>query len=428
MSTYAQQNLRDLQAAKAQLTQDYAEFKSRGLALNMARGKPAQAQLNLSMPLLENDICASCYLSAEGIDCRNYGVLDGLSEAKRLMAILLDDEPENVIVTGNSSLSAMYDTLARFWMFGTKGAKPWHTLKNIKWLCPCPGYDRHFAITEAFGWEMIPVPMTGEGPDMDMVESIVLSDASVKGIWCVPQYSNPGGVTYSDAVVQRLATMPCAAEDFRIIWDNAYSVHHLFDEVSKQDKVADIAKACRAANTENRFIKFASTSKITFPGAGISAVAASPENIAEIKKHLGVQTIGYDKLNQLRHVHFLRDEAGLTAHMSKHAAILRPKFELVEQKLCEGLGEVDFCSWSHPRGGYFVSFNAPANTATRIVSLAKAAGVIMTDAGATYPYRHDPHDSNIRIAPTMPALEELSEAMDVFVCCVKLAYLEKLLA
>lgn len=262
---------------------------------------------------------------------------------------------------------------------------------------------------------------------MDEVERLVRDDASVKGIWCVPKYANPNGVTYSDEVVRRLASMPCAAEDFRIFWDNAYCVHHLYDDVAEQDQLLDIGAACREAGNPHRPFKFASTSKVTHPGAGISALAASPENVAEIKKRLGVGTIGYDKINQLRHVRFLKDAEGLAAHMSKHAAILRPKFELVLTKLDEGLSEVGGCSWSHPRGGYFVSFDAPEGTAKRIVQLAKEAGVTMTGAGATWPYKHDPHDSNIRIAPTLPPLDELDAAMDVFVCCAKLAYTEKLL-
>ena len=283
-------------------------------------------------------------------------------------------------------------------------------------------------MTEAFGIEMIPVPMTDEGPDMGEVESIAAFDENVKGIWCVPKYSNPGGITYSDEVVRRLASMVCAADDFRIFWDNAYCVHHLFDDAAEQDQLLDIGHACVEAGNPDRYFKFASTSKVTFPGAGISALAASPANVVEIKKRMGVQTIGHDKLNQLRHVRFLKDAEGLAAHMAKHAAILRPKFELVNRKLEESLADVGGCSWSKPRGGYFVSFDAPEGTAKRIVALAKEAGVTMTGAGATFPLKQDPRDSNIRIAPTLPPLEELDEAMDVFACCVKLAYAEHLLA
>ena len=427
MPTYAEMDNVQLAALKEELEREYGEIKARGLALNMARGKPAKAQLDLSMPLLETVTTMEDCVAADGTDCRNYGVGFGLPEAKEFMACMLDDEPDNVIVFGNASLNIMYDTVARCWMFGTLGSEPWGKLDTVKWICPAPGYDRHFGVTEEFGIEMIPVPMTDEGPDMDEAERIAASDASVKGIWCVPKYSNPGGTTYSDETVRRLAAMECAADDFRIFWDNAYCVHHLFDDAAEQDQLLDIAAACREAGTEDRCFKFASTSKVTFPGAGISALAASPANIAEIKKRVGVQTIGHDKLNQLRHVRFLRDAEGLAAHMAKHAAILRPKFELVNAKLQEGLDEVGGCSWSNPRGGYFVSFDAPQGCAKRVVTLAKEAGVTMTGAGATYPYKQDPNDSNIRIAPTLPPLEELDEAMAVFTVCVKLAYVEKLL-
>ena len=427
MAPYAERGNGELAELKAHLEQEHAAFKARGLTLNMARGKPAKAQLDLSMPLLETLATAQDCTAADGTDCRNYGVLDGVPEAKELMAVMLDDQPENVIVLGNASLNAMYDAVARYWMFGAPGSAPWSTLDAVKWICPVPGYDRHFGVTEAFGIEMIPVPMTGQGPDMDEVERIVADDASVKGIWCVPKYSNPNGVTYSDETVRRLAGMHCAATDFRIFWDNAYGVHHLFDDEANQDRLLDIAAACAEAGNPDRPLKFASTSKVTFPGAGISGVAASPTNIADIKARMGVQTIGHDKLNQLRHARFLRDAEGLAAHMSRHAAILRPKFQLVSAKLEAGLAEVGGCSWSNPRGGYFVSFDAPEGTAGRIVALAKDAGVTMTGAGATFPYGHDPRDSNIRIAPSLPPLEELDEALDVFVCCVKLAYVEKLL-
>ncbi len=427
MPAYAEMGTEELETLKHGLEREYAEIQAKGLSLNMARGKPGSDQLDLSMPLLTAVTTAEDCRAEDGTDCRNYGVLDGLPEAKRFMAAMLDDEPENVIVGGNSSLSLMYEAVARCWNFGTLGSEPWCRLEQVKWLCPVPGYDRHFGVTEAFGIQMIPVPMTEEGPDMDEVERLVRDDASVKGIWCVPKYANPNGVTYSDEVVRRLASMPCAAEDFRIFWDNAYCVHHLYDDVAEQDQLLDIGAACREAGNPHRPFKFASTSKVTHPGAGISALAASPENVAEIKKRLGVGTIGYDKINQLRHVRFLKDAEGLAAHMSKHAAILRPKFELVLTKLDEGLSEVGGCSWSHPRGGYFVSFDAPEGTAKRIVQLAKEAGVTMTGAGATWPYKHDPHDSNIRIAPTLPPLDELDAAMDVFVCCAKLAFAEKLL-
>lgn len=428
MPTYVELGNDELAALKDRLEREHAEIKARALSLNMARGKPAKAQLDLSMPLLETITTLEDCVSTDGTDCRNYGVVDGLPEAKALMASMLDDDPENVIVCGNASLNIMYDALARCWSFGTLGSTPWSKLETVRWICPVPGYDRHFGVTEAFGIEMIPVPMTDEGPDMGEVESIAAFDENVKGIWCVPKYSNPGGITYSDEVVRRLASMVCAADDFRIFWDNAYCVHHLFDDAAEQDQLLDIGHACVEAGNPDRYFKFASTSKVTFPGAGISALAASPANVVEIKKRMGVQTIGHDKLNQLRHVRFLKDAEGLAAHMAKHAAILRPKFELVNRKLEESLADVGGCSWSKPRGGYFVSFDAPEGTAKRIVALAKEAGVTMTGAGATFPLKQDPRDSNIRIAPTLPPLEELDEAMDVFACCVKLAYAEHLLA
>lgn len=428
MTRFAEMSLDQRKDLLAALQDEYASFKARGLALNMARGKPAAEQLDLSMPLLSTVTTAEDCRAEDGTDCRNYGVLAGLPEAQRLMAVLLDDDPENVIVFGNSSLTVMYDTLARCLDFGTLGSTPWCQYEQVRWLCPVPGYDRHFSVTEAFGIEMIPVPMNDDGPDMDTVERLVTEDASVKGIWCVPKYSNPGGVTYSDEVVRRLASMECAADDFRIFWDNAYCVHHLFDDASEQDQLLDIAEACAEAGNPDRYFKFASTSKITFPGAGVAAMAASPENIAEAKRHLNAQMIGHDKINQLRHVRFLRDAEGIAAHMRKHAAILRPKFALVERKLTEGLGELGIATWTHPRGGYFVSFDAPAGCAKRIVALAKEAGVTLTGAGATWPHGEDPHDANIRIAPTLPPIDELEVALDVFVCCVKIAALEKLIA
>lgn len=408
----------------AQLENELASFKARDLKLNMARGKPSAEQLDLSMPLLEALTSYDDCISEDGTDCRNYGVLDGLPEAKRLMACMLDDEPENVIVFGNSSLAVMYDTLARCIDFGTGGCAPWANCGAIKWICPTPGYDRHFSVTEAFGIEMIPVPLDEDGPDMDLVERLVAENDSVKGIWCVPKYSNPSGVTYSDEVVRRLAEMETAAKDFRIFWDNAYCVHHLFDDAAEQDQLLDIADACIEAGHPDRYFKFASTSKVTFPGAGISAMAASPEIIAETKRQIVPQMIGQDKLNQLRHVRFLRDGAGIADHMSKHAAILRPKFELVLEKLEEGLAGTGIARWTKPRGGYFISFDGVDGTARRTVELAREAGVTMTGAGATWPGGIDPRDANIRIAPTLPPLEELSVAMDVFVCCVKIAALE----
>lgn len=422
MSRYEQMTKDQLQTEKEHLDRQYQDIKARGLSLNMARGKPSSAQLDLSSDLLKN-VGPEDLTAEDGTDARNYGVLAGLPEAKRLMAVLLDDDPENIIVCGNSSLNIMYDTVARCWMFGTLGSTPWCQLPNVKWLCPVPGYDRHFGVTEAFGMELIPVPMDDNGPIMDEIERLAASDDAIKGIWCVPKYSNPSGITYSDDVVKRLASMKTAASDFRIFWDNAYSVHHLYDDPAQQDQLYDIADACKEAGTEDRYFKFASTSKVTFPGAGISAIAASAANIAEIKQRMQPQTIGFDKINQLRHVCFLKDADGIAAHMRKHAALLRPKFQLVQDTLERELSDCG-CTWSHPRGGYFVSFNAPEHSAKRIVALCKEAGVTLTGAGATWPHKNDPHDSNIRIAPSLPPIEELQQALEVFVVCVKLAAVE----
>ncbi|MDD6652162.1 MAG: aminotransferase class I/II-fold pyridoxal phosphate-dependent enzyme [Eggerthellales bacterium] len=423
-------DLSDTQLAelKATLDKEYTGYQEQKLSLNMARGKPGADQLDLSMPMLTAVTEMEDCLADDGTDCRNYGVVDGLPEAKALMATMLDDDPANVIVFGNSSLSIMHDTIARCHMFGTLGHTPWGKLPQVKWLCPSPGYDRHFGLTEHFGYELITVPMTPDGPDMNVVEELVANDPTIKGIWCVPKYSNPGGEVYSDETVERLASMKTAAEDFRIFWDNAYCVHYLYAEEDMQDTLKDVGEACVAAGNPDRYFKFASTSKVTFPGAGLSGFAASPANVAETKAAMSVGTIGHDKLNQLRHVKFLKDADGIAAHMQKHAKILRPKFQLVQNALKDGLSEVGECSWSEPRGGYFISFMGAPGTAKRTVELAKAAGVTMTGAGATYPYKKDPEDRNIRIAPTLPPLHELQQAMEVFVCCNKLATVEMLLA
>jgi len=428
MPRYADMSKAELETELAQVRARYDEMVARGLSLNMARGKPSAAQLELSLPMLDVLDADADLIAEDGTDCRNYGVLDGIPEAKRLMAALLDDEPDNVIVLGNASLTAMYDAMARLMLFGTQGAAPWSQLPAVKWLCPVPGYDRHFTICEAFGIEMIPVAMDEHGPNMDEVERLVAADEAVKGIWCVPKYSNPTGATYADEVVRRLAAMDAAAPDFRIFWDNAYAVHHFSADAAEQDTVLDIAIACREAGNPDRYLKFGSTSKITFPGAGVAAVAASPANEAEIKRHMSAQAIGYDKLNQLRHARFLDEGAGLAAHMARHGELMAPKFDLVCRRLDEELGEAGIATWTNPRGGYFVSFEGPEGTARRIVELAKEAGVTMTGAGATWPYGDDPADSNIRIAPSLPPLEELDAAMDVFCCCVKRAALEKMLA
>ena len=425
--SYKDLSTAELTALKVDLEYELAHYRSLDLSLNMARGKPSTDQLDLSEGMLTIFKSSQDLFAEDGTDCRNYGNLEGITEARRLMAFLLDDHPDNIIVGGNSSLTLMYNQIARFYDFGARGSKPWRKYDKIKWICPVPGYDRHFAITESFGFENIPVPMNEDGPDMDEVERIAASDECVKGIWCVPKYSNPGGVTYSDEVVRRLGFLKCAAHDFRIFWDNAYCVHHLYDEPENQDQLIDIAPMCKASGNPNRYVKFASTSKVTVAGAGIAAVASSSDNIAEFKERMSIATIGGDKINQLRHALFLHDGDGVTEHMKKHADLLRPKFELVQHKLSEGLEGVGECSWSKPNGGYFVSFNAPKGTAKRIVQLAKQTGVVLTGAGSTWPGGNDPYDSNIRIAPTLPPIEELEMALDVFCCCVKIAYASKLL-
>lgn len=424
---YADMSRAELTALKVDLEEEFARYRKCDLALNMARGKPSSEQLDLSIDMLKLlDTKEECF-SETGLDCRNYGGLEGIDEARRVMAVLLDDDMHNVVVGGNSSLTLMYSAIGRYYDFGARGSRPWRKYDKVKWICPVPGYDRHFLITESFGFENIPVRMNEDGPDMDEVERIAASDEQVKGIWCVPKYSNPGGITYSDEVVERLGHLKCAAHDFRIFWDNAYSVHHLYDEPEKQDHLLDISGPCRDSGNPNRYVKFASTSKVTIAGAGIAAFASSPDNVAEMKERMGIATIGGDKINQLRHARFLKDADGIKEQMSKHAALLRPKFELVEQKLSESLSGVGGCTWTHPRGGYFVSFDAPEGTAKRIVQLAKQAGVVLTDAGSTWPGGNDPYDSNIRIAPSLPPIEELDQALDVFCVCVKMAYIAKLL-
>lgn len=425
MTTYTQMNAEQRAQALNQARSDYEELKALNLKLNMSRGRPCSEQLDLSTPLLTVLKTASDCFSEDGTDCRNYGVIDGIPEAKRLMAVLLDDTPEHVFVFGNASLTIMYDTIARCMMYGCLGDKPWNTYTEaIKFICPVPGYDRHFAILEQFGIEMVPVPLLENGPDMDEVERLVASDEHIKGIWCVPKYSNPTGIIYSDDVVRRLAAMPCAAHDFRIFWDNAYGVHWLYPSELEEGKLLDIAVACEQAGNPNRYYKFASTSKVTFAGSGIAAMAASSANIAETKHLCSTQMIGHDKLNQLRHARFLPSADSIFAHMDLQANILRPKFELVVQVLNDQLGSLGIASWTNPRGGYFISFDGLPGTAARTVSLAAEAGVSLTDAGATWPYGRDPQDCNIRIAPSMPSLEELSQALRVFVCCVKIAALE----
>lgn len=422
---YTQMNKEQLIAEKEALLKQYEEFKAKGLKLDMSRGKPAPEQLDLSIDMLLHCLDGD-YKSSNGIDCRNYGILDGIPEAKKLFEEMLQIGDDEIIVGGNSSLQLMYDTIIRALHFGVYGGdKPWGKCEKVKFLCPVPGYDRHFAICESLGIEMIPVQYKSDGPDMDEVERLVSSDEEIKGIWCVPMYSNPTGITYSDEVVRRFAALKPAAKDFRIFWDNAYCVHHLSDD---HDTLLNIIEECKKAGNPDMVFQFTSTSKISFPGGGLAVIAASKNNIDFIKNQMTVQTIGFDKLNQLRHCKFFKNFDGIKAHMKKHAAIIQPKFSVVLYMLNKEISPLGIGSWVSPKGGYFVSFDAMEGCAKRIVSLAAEAGVVMTGAGATYPYGNDPKDSNIRIAPTFPSVHELRQAMEIFCVCVKLASVEKLLA
>ena len=422
---YAEMNRQELEQEIVKLKAEYKKYQEMELSLNMARGKPCREQLDLSMGMMDA-LNSEADLSCEdGTDCRNYGVLTGISEAKVLIGKMMENKPDNIIIYGNSSLNVMYDTISRAYTHGIMGNTPWCKLPKVKFLCPSPGYDRHFAITEYFGIEMIPVKMTPTGPDMDEVERLVAEDDSIKGIWCVPKYSNPQGYSYSDETVRRFARLRPAARDFRIFWDNAYGVHHLYED--DQDYLIEILEECKKAGSPDMVYKFSSTSKITFPGSGIAALATSLNNLEEIKTQLCIQTIGHDKVNQLRHVRFFGDFEGMKEHMKKHAAIIRPKFEAVHEILERELTPCGIGTWTKPKGGYFISFDTPEGCAKLVVDRAKKAGVTMTGAGATYPYGKDPHDSNIRIAPTLPSLNDLKLAMEIFTVCVRLVAAEKLL-
>lgn len=426
MKHYQEMSREELTQELTLLEEEYAKIKDMGLALDMSRGKPGADQLDLSMDMMDVLDSKSVLKSENGTDLRNYGILDGIPEAKKLMADVVGAKPENVIVYGNSSLNIMYDQISRAEVFGFCGNTPWSRLDQVKFLCPVPGYDRHFAITEKFGIEMINIPMTEDGPDMDLVEKYVNSDPSVKGIWCVPKYSNPQGVVYSDETVRRFAALKPAAADFRIFWDNAYVVHHLYED--NQAEILNILEECKEAGNPDMVFEFCSTSKVTFPGAGIAALAASEANIADIKNNLTIQTIGYDKINQLRHVKYFKDVDGIRAHMMKQAAIIRPKFEMVEQLLEEEIASRGIGKWVNPLGGYFISFEALEGCAKEIVAKCKEAGVVLTGAGSPFPYKKDPKDSVIRIAPTYPSLEELKKAAEVFAVVVRLVSAKKLLA
>lgn len=415
----------ELEKEYAVLSNEFENVKGLGLSLNMARGKPGKEQLDLSNAMLDVINSNSDFVGADGMDCRNYGVLEGIDECRKLFGEILGVDSNNVMVGGSSSLNMMFDTISCLMTKpSAEGCKPWYEVKNRKFLCPVPGYDRHFSITEYYGFEMINVPMTENGPDMDVVEELVRNDESIKGIWCVPKYSNPQGITYSDETVRRFAALKPAAKDFKIMWDNAYCIHDISDT---PDELLNIYDECKKNGTEDMPILFCSTSKITFPGAGVAAMAASENNMKLFMERYNFEVISYDKLNMLRHARFFKNFDGVMAHMQKHKAILKPKFEIVLKHLESQLRPTGIGEWTNPNGGYFVSIDVLGGTAKRVVELCKQAGVVMTGAGATYPLGKDPDDKNIRIAPTFPPNSELETAMEVFCICTKLAACEKLL-
>jgi len=418
MAKYTEYTKEALIAEKEALQKQYNRYKEMGLSLDMSRGKPSKEQLDLSMAMLLD----SDYYE-DGIDLRNYGILDGIPSCRKLFADLLEVDPKNILLGPNASLSLMFDYIAQCYSHGVCGSTPWSKLPEVKFICPVPGYDRHFTICEYFNIKMINVDMTPQGPDMDAVEELI-KDPSVKGMFCVPKYSNPQGITYSDEAVTRIGSMHPAAEDFRIIWDNAYIIHELYDE---GDKLMDIFDVLPQHGNDDMVIEVCSTSKMTFAGAGISALAASDNNIADIKRRMNCQTISYDKMNQHRHVKFFKDVDGMKAHMKKHAAILRPKFEIVLQTLEYELGGKGIADWMKPRGGYFISLDVMEGCAKRTGELCKEAGVTLTTVGATYPYGKDPKDSNIRIAPSLPPVEELEMAAQILCVAVRIAAIEKIL-
>ncbi len=425
MKAYEKMSAEELEQLIRELKKEYERYQAMEMSLDMSRGKPCKEQLDLSMGLMDALNSDADMFCEDGTDCRNYGVLNGIAEAKVLISDMMENNPDNIIIYGNSSLNVMYDSISRSMTHGVMGNVPWCRLDKVKWLCPVPGYDRHFSITEYFGIEMIPVPMMPSGPDMALVERLVREDESIKGIWCVPKYSNPQGYSYSDETVRRFARLQPAAKDFRIYWDNAYGVHHLYDK--EQDYLIEILAECKRAGNPDLVYKFSSTSKITFPGSGIAAIAASSNNLEDIQRQLRYQTIGHDKVNQLRHVRFFEDIHNMIEHMRKHADILRPKFETVETILEKNLGGLGIGSWTKPKGGYFISFDTMEGCAKEVAAKCKKAGVKLTPAGATYPYGKDPRDSNIRIAPTYPPIEDLRTASQLFCLCVKLVSAQHLL-
>ena len=420
---YNEMSRDELVSLKNELEKKYEEVKSLGLSLDMSRGKPGADQLDLSVDMLSVMTTADECKAENGFDCRNYGVLDGIPECKKLFADLLQVDTKNIIIGGSSSLNLMYDYLNQCMYLGVAGCEPWSKQGKVKFICNVPGYDRHFAITEFFGIEMISVEMDEFGPNVEKIRELA-KDPMVKGMFCVPKYSNPNGVTYSDERVKALASLQPAAKDFRVIWDNAYIIHELTDT---PDNLLNIFDVCKEYGTEDYFVEFTSTAKISFPGAGVSAVAASDNNIAEIKKRLNFQTISYDKLNQLRHVKYFKNVDGIKAHMEKHAKIIAPKFQLVLDMLEKEIAPLGIGEWVKAKGGYFISYNTVGSSAKRIGELCKNAGLVLTTVGATYPYGVDPDDKNIRIAPTFPSVENLGKAMEVFCLCAKLAAVEALI-
>lgn len=425
MKMFQEMTNEELLQERERLMKAYEAYAAKGLKLDMSRGKPSSEQLDLSMGMLDILNSESILKSENGVDIRNYGILDGIPEAKKLMGEVMGCNPEQVIIFGNASLNIMYDTVCRSFTHGVMGETPWSKLETVKFLCPVPGYDRHFSITESFGVEMISIPMTANGPDMDLVEEYVSNDPAVKGIWCVPKYSNPQGISYSDETVKRFANLKPAAKDFRIYWDNAYVVHHLYED--KQDEILNILEECEKAGNPDMVYQFCSTSKITFPGAGVAAMSASCANVESIKKIMNAQTISYDKINQLRHVKYFKNLDGVKAHMKGHADLLRPKFEMLLEMFDKELSGKGAGTWIHPNGGYFITYETPNGCAKAVVAKAKAAGMVMTGAGAPFPYGIDPKDSVIRIAPSLPPMEELKVAGELFVICVQLATVEQLL-
>ena len=423
--SFSEMSYEELKALIAAEQKKLDHWSDMDLTLDLTRGKPNQAQLDLSSGMLNIISDRGDCFSASGLDCRNYGILDGLPETKKLFSDLLDIPAKNILVLGNSSLNVMYDTIVRAMLFGVAGGhEPWCRQGRIKFICPSPGYDRHFTICREMGIEMVPVKMNDDGPDMNEVYNIACSDPSVKGMWCVPKFSNPEGITYSDEVVEQIAMMKPAAPDFRIFWDNAYVVHELYDE---NVPLANIFELAKQYGTEDNIFYFASTSKITFPGSGLAIMAASDKNLEQIRPIIATQTIGYDKINQMRHVKFFKNADGIRAHMRLHAAILRPKFELVENKFEENLGGLGIAHWTKPRGGYFISLYVNNGCARRVYQLARSVGVTLTTAGSTYPYGRDPYDANLRIAPSYPELDELSQAIEILCSCIKVACAEKIL-